>query len=171
MNVVAERLAEVPALPRYTPFLVLAGFTKSSVPEFAGSFELMFNTYRFIQLENDGGRHDNRKFLERVKNLTLLASNSFHSLNISNQLKIPSNHQHGMAKGKGPCDNCCEEHCALYCPHPRNEAKIKKYKEERASCRGGGGRSGERSGGRQGGIKKWTKDNKDGDRNNYGNGV
>ena len=50
-------------------------------------------------MENDGDRHDDRKFLERLKKLTLLASNSVHSLNISNHWNIPYNHRHVMSKG------------------------------------------------------------------------
>ena len=50
INSVAEQLAEVPALPRYAPLLVLTGFTKCSVPEFVGPFKLMLNTERVIQL-------------------------------------------------------------------------------------------------------------------------
>ena len=59
-------------------------------------------------MENDGDRHDNRKFLESTNKLTLLASSSFRYLNVSNQYNIPSNYQNSMAKGKGPCDNCGE---------------------------------------------------------------
>ena len=47
-----------------------------------------------MQLDNDGDRHDNRKFLERVNKLTLLASKSFQSLNISNQWNIPMENSH-----------------------------------------------------------------------------
>ena len=83
-----ERLEEVTALPRDTPMLIVTGFTKCSVPEFVGPFELMLNTERVIQLENDGDRHDNRKCPERVNKVTLLASNSLHSLNVSNQWRF-----------------------------------------------------------------------------------
>ena len=61
INAMAERLTEVPALPRDKALIVLTGFTKRSVPEFFGPFELMLSTERFIQLENYGDRHDNRK--------------------------------------------------------------------------------------------------------------
>ena len=84
INAVAERLAEVPALPRDMPLIKITRFTKCSVPEFVGPFELMLNNERAIQMENDGDRHDDRKCLERVKKLTLLANNSFHYLNVSN---------------------------------------------------------------------------------------
>ena len=94
----AERLVEVPALPRNTPLLILNGFTKCSVTEFFGPFELMLNTERVIQLENDGDRHDERKCLKRLKKITMLASNSLHSLNICNNCNILSNHRHGIAK-------------------------------------------------------------------------
>ena len=66
----------------------------------------MLNTERVIQLENDGYEHDDRKCLDSVKNIYMLESNSFHSLNVSNNWNIPSNHWHGMDKGKVLCDNC-----------------------------------------------------------------
>ena len=58
INAVAERLAEVPALPRDTPLLILTGFTK-----FVDLFEFMVNTERVIQLDNDLDRHDDKKCL------------------------------------------------------------------------------------------------------------
>ena len=83
-----------------------------------------------------------------------------------------------MSKGKGPCDNCGGEHYAPDCELPRDEAKIKKAKEERAARRGGGGRGGNRGnprGGRgdssrqgDGGRKKWDRDARP---NDHGNGV
>ena len=99
-----------------------------------------------------------------MKKLTLLASNFFQYLNVSKQLNIPSNHRHGMAKGKSPCDNCNGEHYSTDFPHTRDKANIKNSKEEHTACRGSGGRGG----GRQGGRKKLINDNKYGDRNNYG---
>ena len=66
----------------------------------------MLNIERVIQLENAGDRHDDRKYLERVEKLTLLASNSFHYLKFFNHMNIPSNYRHGMSKVKPPCDSC-----------------------------------------------------------------
>ena len=83
INVVTERLEEVPALPRDTPLIIFTGFTKCSVTEFFGTFELMLNTERVVQLENYGDRHGDRKCLEMVKKITLLESKSFHYLNVS----------------------------------------------------------------------------------------
>ena len=122
-------------------------------------------------MDNDGDSHDNIKCLERVKKLTLLASNSFHYLNVSNQWNIPSNYNNGMAKEKGPCDNCGGKKYAPDFPHPRDEANIKNDKEERADCRGGGGYGSGSDGRRQGGRNKWINDNKDRDINDYGNDV
>ena len=129
----------------------------------------MLNTERFIQLENDGDMHDNTKWLETAKNLTLLASNYFHYLNVSNQWNIPYNHQNGMAKGKWPFYNCDGKHYAPDFSQSRDKANIKKANKEHAVCRGGGGRGG----GRKSDRKKWSKsnDNKDGDINDYVNGV
>ena len=61
INAVAYQLIEVSALPRDTTLLTLTGFTKFSVTKFIGIFELMINTERVIQLENDGDRNDHRK--------------------------------------------------------------------------------------------------------------
>ena len=128
INYVAEWLVEVPALPRDTLLLILNCFTHFGGPYFVGPFELMLDTYRVIQLDNYGDRHDDKKCLERVKNLTLLASNSFPSLTFSNHWNIPCNHQHVISKGKVPCGNCGVEHYSLDFPHPHDEAKIKKSK-------------------------------------------
>ena len=87
-------------------------------------------------MDNDGDSHDNIKCLERVKKLTLLASNSFHYLNVSNQWNIPSNYNNGMAKEKGPCDNCGGKKYAPDFTHPRDKANIKKVTEKRADEQG-----------------------------------
>ena len=143
--------------------------------EFVSPFELMLNTERVIQLENDRDRHDETKCIERVKKPTILANKSFHSLNVSNHWNIPYNHQNGMAKVKGPCDNCGGEHYSPDCPYSWDKAKIKKAKEKSADHRGGGGRNGGGGGGHGGGIQgdrnKWRNDNRDEDRNYYVNGV
>ena len=165
-----ERLAEVSELSRNTLLIGLTGFTKCIVPKFVGPFELIMNTE--IQLDNDGDRNDNTKLLERVNNLTLLASDSFHYLNVYNQCNIPSNHWHSTTKGKGTCNNCGGEHYPPYCPEPRDKFRVKNAKEERTACRDGRGRGSGRGGGRQSELKKWIKsnDNKDRDRYYYGNG-
>ena len=128
-----------------------------------------------IMLENDVDLHDDRKLLEILKKLTMFASNSFHSLNVSNHWNTPSNDWHGMAKVKFPFDNCGGEHYSPDCLHPLDEAKIKKSKEEHAARRVGSGHGGGRGGGcggrHHGYSKKWSNDKKYGDRNDYGNGV
>ena len=171
----AEQLAEVPALPRDTPLLILNGFTNYSMPEFFDLFELILKTERIIQFENDGYRHDDRKCLKRVKKLTMLARKSFQTLNVSNLWSITSNHRNDIGKTKGLCDNYGGENYSPDCPHPRGEAKINKAKEERAACRGGGvhngGRGSGRGGGRQGDQNKWSNNKKDEDINDYGNSV
>ena len=116
----SDCLAEVPELTRDTPLLILTGFTKCSVPEFLGTFELILNTERVIQLENNGDMHDDRKCLEMMKELIMLESNSFHFLNVSNNWNITSNHRNGMSNGKSPCDNCGGEHYSPDLPHPRD---------------------------------------------------
>ena len=131
----------------------------------------MLNIENVIQLENDGDRHDNSKLIDRVKKINLLAINYFHSINVSNQRNIPSNHWHGMDKENISWDNCGGGHCTPDFMHPRDKANTKKAKEERAAHWGGGGRGGGRGGGLQCGRKNRSNDNKDWDRNDYGNGV
>ena len=114
----------------------------------------MINTDRVIQLENYGDSHDDRKFLERVKKISMLASNSFHSLIFFNHWNIPSYHWHGISKGKFPCNNCGGEHYSPDYSHPRDEAKIKKSNEDLAARRGGGKCGGGCGGRRQDGHKK-----------------
>ena len=120
INDAAELLEEVPVLPRDTPLLALTGFTKFSVTEFVGTFKFILNIERVLKLKKDDDRHDNKKFLEMMKKLTLLASNSFHYLNVSNQWNIPSNHRDNMAKGKSPWGNCGGKYYAPYLLHPRD---------------------------------------------------
>ena len=110
ISAVAERLAEGLAFPMDMTLIILTGFNKCILNEFVGPLYLMLNIERVIQLDNDGDMHYNRKCLERLKKITILASNSFHSLKFSNQWNITSNHWHGMEEGKVPCDNCGEEH-------------------------------------------------------------
>ena len=118
INTAAELLAKVPLLPRDTPLLALTGFTKFSMTEFVGPLEMIINIERVIKLKNDGDRQNNKKFLERMKKLTLLESKSFHYLNVSNQWNIPSNHGENMTKGKSPWGNCGGKNHAPYLPHP-----------------------------------------------------
>ena len=73
-----------------------------------------------------------------MKKLTLLASNYFHYLNVSNHWDILCNHWHSMAKGKGPRDNCSGEQYSPDFLNPHDKAKVKKAKEKRAALRGGG---------------------------------
>ena len=109
-----------------------------------------------------------------MNKITLVVSNYFHYLNVSNNWNTTSKHRHDMAKEKGPCNYCGGEHYSTDCPHPRDEAKIKNYKEECVACRDGGGRNGGcycgRGGIRQGDHKKWINNKRDGDRNDDGNG-
>ena len=127
----------------------------------------MLNTERIIKLDNDGDRHDDRKFLKRMEKLTSLSSHSFQYLIVSNYLNITSNYRRGMAKGKGLCDNCGVQHYFPDCPHLHEEAKIKKAKKERTARRGGGGCNGGRGGGRQGERNICSNDNRDGNINYY----
>ena len=130
------------------PLLVLTSFTKCIVQDYVGPFELVLNTDRVIQLDNDGDGHDDKKYLGRVNKLTLLVSNSLKYSKFSNHWNTPSNHRKGVTKGKVPCDDCDGEHYSPDFLHTRDKAKMNKGKEERAACRDSGGRNSGSGGGR-----------------------
>ena len=77
---VCERLAEANELPYETPFYVLKVLTRCIVPDLIGPFEIMINAEHVRQIESDGGVVNDKITLERSKNITLMANNSFQSL-------------------------------------------------------------------------------------------
>ena len=50
----------------------------------------MINTDSASQIESDGATVNYKMTLERVKKITLMENNSFHSLNVFNTWNIPS---------------------------------------------------------------------------------
>ena len=48
----------------------------------------MLDTERVRHMESDGSTVNNKRTLDRVKNITLVANNSFHYLNVSNTCNI-----------------------------------------------------------------------------------
>ena len=102
MNAVCERLDEAKALTCKTTVHVLTGLTRRSVSEFVVPFKLMLNSECVSQMESDGARVNDKRTLDKVKNITLMANNSFPSLNVSNTWNITSIHK----KLLGPYYNC-----------------------------------------------------------------
>ena len=72
------------------------------MPDFVGSFKLMLNNERIRQMEYDGKTVNYKRNLDRVKKITLMVKNSFHSLNVSNAWNINGIHKNLLE----PCYNC-----------------------------------------------------------------
>ena len=125
INSVCERLAEPKAFPRETPVHVLTGLTWFSMPEFVGPFELMINTEHVRLMESDGETVNYKRTLERLKNISIMANNSFQFLNVSNYWNITSSYKNLLV----PCYiYYAEGHIAQNFPLPCNEGNIKQEK-------------------------------------------
>ena len=79
MNAVSERLAEAKVLSYDTSVRFLIGITWCSVTGFFGPFGLIINTEHVRHMESDGATVNDKRTPERVKNITLVAINDFHS--------------------------------------------------------------------------------------------
>ena len=77
MNSVGDRLSESKAFPRKTLVHFLAVLTQCSVSEFVGPFELILNTERARYMKSDGTSVNNKRTLERVLNITVMAKHIF----------------------------------------------------------------------------------------------
>ena len=93
MNAVCEELSESKALPHKPPVCVLVGINWCSVPEFIGSFELMPKNEHFRHMEYDDVTVNDKRNLERVKNIPPMEDYSLYSMNVSNTRNIPSIHK------------------------------------------------------------------------------
>ena len=82
INAVCERLSAENRLPVETPIHVLEGLTKCSVPEFKGPFQLLLDKARVEEMSTVSSVLITcADILARVKEITSMANNSFHSLN------------------------------------------------------------------------------------------
>ena len=105
------------------------------MPEFVGTFELIINTEHVRHMESDGATVNYKGTLERVKNITLMANNSFQYLYVSNYWNITSSYKNLLR----PCYNYdAEGHIRSKFPLPCNEGKIKRAKEAREASHGSG---------------------------------
>ena len=126
VKAVSERFAEVNQLPLEAPKYILQGLTKCSVAEFMGPFELLINQERVNQMSTLVTLgNTTTATLKRIKQILVLANNSYHSLNTSNSWNVPSGH-HAAREFKHPpkCFNCGEPHLLPNCKKPRDEGKI-----------------------------------------------
>ena len=118
IDAVCERLAENKKLTGKTPVLVLTAFTKCSVKQFTGPFELILNSERVKNMGTPASLDDdNKKTLTQVRDILLMANNEFHSLNTAKKWNVP--------EGRiSACYNCDGDHLLPDCKEPRDEAKI-----------------------------------------------
>ena len=135
MNAVSERLAEAKVLSYDTSVRFLIGITWCSVTGFFGPFGLIINTEHVRHMESDGATVNYKGTLERVKNIALMANNSFQYLYVSNYWNITSSYKNLLR----PCYNYdAEGHIRSKLPLPCNEGKIKRAKEAREASHGSG---------------------------------
>ena len=140
---VAERLAEVSALPTESTRHILEGFTRCSVIVFRQTFAHLLVAERLQQLRYLTNRNDSSRLID-IKRLCKEANDLFNSLNVSNEWNIPSKHCIDA------CFNCGDpDHGVPKCPKPIDQHRIDKAKAEFSKNGGGrGGRGGRGSGGR-----------------------
>ena len=82
VNAVCERLSAENRLPVETPICILEGLTKCSVPEFKGPFQLLLDQARVDEMSTVSSVLVTcADTLDRVKEITTMANNSYHSLN------------------------------------------------------------------------------------------
>jgi hypothetical protein len=164
---VAERLAEVSALPVECTVQILEGFTKCSVNIFKHTFGHLLVDERLRQLRTLSCMtlHDS-SCLVGIKKLCKEANDMFNSLNVSKEWNIPQKHH------TDACFNCGDpDHGVPKCPKPIDQVRINKAKSEfskngggRGGC-GGRGRGRDSGRGRGGNDKaynrgKWNNDSK-----------
>ena len=137
---VAERLAEVSALPSESTRHILEGFTRCSVIVFRQTFAHLLVAERLQQLRYLTNRNDSSRLID-IKRLCKEANDLFNSLNVSNEWNIPSKHR------VDACFNCGDpDHGVPKCPKPIDQNRIDKAKAD-FSKNGGGRGGGSRRGG------------------------
>ena len=131
---VAERLAEVSALPSECTVQLLEGLTKCSVTVFRQTFSHLLVGERLRQLRTLTTLHDSTR-LGGIKKLCKEANDMFNSLNVSKEWNIPQKHRFDA------CFNCGDpNHGVPKCPKPIDQARIDRAKSE--FSKSGGGRGG-----------------------------
>lgn len=142
---VAERLAEVSALPTEVTVQILEGLTKCSVASFRDTFKHLLVGERLRQLRTLTPLHDSSR-LGDIKKLCKEANDMFNALNVSNNWNIPQGHR------TDACFNCGEpDHGVPKCPQPLDQARIERNKAAFSKTGGGRGNRGGRGNGGRGG--------------------
>ena len=119
---VAERLAEVSALPTESTRHILEGFTRCSVIVFRQTFAHLLVAERLQRLCYLTNRYDSSRLID-IKRLYKEANDLFNSLNVSNEWNIPSKHR------VDACFNCGDpDYSVPICPKPIDQNRIDKAK-------------------------------------------
>ena len=129
VKAVSERLLEVNQLPLEAPTYVFQGLTNCYVPEFTRPFEPMLNQEHVTQMGTAMSLVNTSSItLKRVLYITVLANNSYHSLNTSNfwnDLQGKRGHHSAQQPHHTPeCLNFGEAHLLPDCKQVRDETKI-----------------------------------------------
>ncbi len=136
---IAERLAEVSALPSECTVQLLEGLTKCSVTVFRQTFSHLLVGERLRQLCTLTTLH-NSSCLGGIKKLCKKANDMFNALNVSKEWNIPQKHWIDA------CFKCGDpDHGIPKCPKPIDQSRINRAKSEFS-------RSGDGRGGRGGGC-------------------
>ncbi len=131
---IAERLAEVSALPSECTVQLLEGLTKCSITIFRQTFSHLLVGERLKQLHTLTTLNNSSR-LGGIKNLCKEANNMFNALNVSKEWNIPQKHRIDA------CFNCSDpDHGVPKCPKPIDQSRINKAKSK--FSRSGGGRGG-----------------------------
>jgi len=131
---VAERLAEVSALPSESTHHILEGFIRCSVIIFRQTFAHLLVAERLQQLRNLTNQNDSSRLID-IKKLCKEANDLFNSLDVSNEWNIPQKHC------VDACFNCSDpDHGVPKCPKPIDQNWINKANAE--FSKNGGGRGG-----------------------------
>ena len=126
VKAVSERLAEIKQLSLEAPTYILQGLTKCSVAEFTRPFDLLLNQERVNQMSTSVTLvNTTTATMKRIKQILILANNSYHYPNTSNSWNVPSGH-HDAREFKYPPKgfNSGEPNLLPNCKKPRNEGKI-----------------------------------------------
>jgi len=139
---VAERLAEVSALPSESTRHILEGFTRCSYNIFRQTFAHLLVAERLQQLHYLTDRNDSSRLID-IKKLCKEANDLLNSLNVSNEWNIPQKHRLDACFNFGDPDRGVPK-----CPRPLDQSRIDKAKAKYSKNEGGrGGGRGRRGGG------------------------
>ena len=155
---VCARLADKGALEYEAYKNVIAGLAKCDVFLFATIYRQKAGTVEEQDAIHGYGGMSSDDVLKQVEELNYAAMTIYDNMVTAKKWIVPGRGVNSLNHDFKPkCDNCGGEHFANECPHPRDDERCKKARQERAASnksQGGGGRGGgkgKKRGGRGGG--------------------